>query len=155
VPPHAGSGAGSGSAAIATGSATATAAGSAAPPEDPGCDEVSCVLEKYARACCARYKPADSGFHPAFPGQTESLDKVAVKEGIEGVKPRVIACGEKFSAKGTVKIAMTVAPDGTVKDASVADSPSAEIGTCVAQALRAATFLKTAKGGSFVYPFVF
>jgi molybdenum cofactor biosynthesis protein B len=155
VVPHTGSGAGSNAATgSATGSAT-TAAGSAAPPEDPGCDEVSCVLEKYARACCARYKPADSGFKPAVPGQAEALDKVAVKEGIEGVKPRVIACGEKISAKGTVKIAMTVAPDGTVKDASVADSPSPELGTCVAKALRAATFLKTAKGGSFVYPFVF
>ena len=113
------------------------------------------MLEKYARACCARYKPADSGFKPAFPGQAEALDKVAVKEGIEGVKPRVIACGEKFSAKGTVKIAMTVGPDGNVKDASVTDSPTPELGSCVAQALRAATFLKTAKGGSFVYPFAF
>jgi molybdenum cofactor biosynthesis protein B len=153
---HAGSGAGSGTGSAAgAGSAAVATAGSASPPEDPTCDEVSCVLEKYARACCARYKPADSGFKPAFPGQTEALDKVAVKEGIEGVKPRVIACGEKFSAKGTVKIAMTVGPDGNVKDASVADSPTPELGSCVAQALRAATFLKTAKGGSFVYPFAF
>ena len=148
-PTGAGSGAGSGSATVvATGSA-------ATPPEDPSCDEVSCVLEKYARPCCARYKPADSGFKPSTPGQTESLDKVQVRTGIEGVKPRVIACGEKFAAKGTVKISMTVNPAGMVVDASVEDSPAPELGTCVATALKAASFAKTAKGGTFVYPFVF
>jgi len=141
-------GAGSGEVA-STGSATPLS-----PPEDPACDEVSCVLEKYARPCCARYKPVDS-FKPSLPGQAESLDKVMVKEGIEGVKPRVIACGEKFASKGTVRIAMTVSADGAVKDTSVADSPDPELGKCVAQALRAATFSKTAKGGTFTYPFVF
>ncbi len=139
-----------GSGAVAsTGSATPLS-----PPEDPSCDEVSCVLEKYARSCCARYKPVDS-FKPSLPGQAESLDKVMVREGIEGVKPRVIACGEKFASKGTVKIAMTVSADGAVKDTSVADAPDPELGKCVAQALRAATFPKTAKGGTFTYPFVF
>jgi len=156
VPVVSHTGSAAGATAGSAGSAATVAAGSAAtPPEDPSCDEVSCVLEKYARPCCARYKPADSGFKPAFPGQLEALDKVAVKEGIEGVKPRVISCGEKIAAKGTVKVAMTVAPDGTVKDASVADSPTPELGQCVAKALRAATFAKTAKGGTFTYPFVF
>jgi len=138
-----------GVAAVATGSA------STVPPEDPTCDEVSCVLEKYGRACCARYKPADTGFKPSSPGTGESLDKVQVKTGIEGVKPRVIACGEKFATKGTVSIAMTVGSDGTVKSATVADAPTPEIGNCVAQALRAASFAKTAKGLTFTYPFVF
>ena len=147
APPDAGVGAGP--AAVATGSASTVA------PEDPTCDEVSCVLEKYARPCCARYKPADSGFKPTSPGIAESLDKVQVKTGIEGVKPRVIACGEKFATKGTVSIAMTVGPEGTVKSATVADAPTPEIGNCVAQALRAASFAKTTKGLTFTYPFVF
>ncbi|MEO8549936.1 MAG: molybdopterin-binding protein, partial [Kofleriaceae bacterium] len=139
-----------------SGSATVAAAGSAAtPPEDPSCDEVSCVLEKYARPCCARYKPADSGFKPSVAGQNEALDKVQVRTGIEGVKPRVIACGEKNAARGTVKIAMTVSPEGVVKQATVEDAPAPELGACVAQALKSASFAKTAKGGSFVYPFVF
>lgn len=143
-------GTGSGSATpVATGSGTSP---SPIPPEDPSCDEVSCVLEKYARPCCARYKPADTGFKPSQP---DSLDKVQVRTGIEGVKPRVIACGEKFAAKGTVKIALTVTPDGTVKDASVEDSPAPDLGACVATALKSASFAKTGKGGSFVYPFVF
>jgi TonB family protein len=71
------------------------------------------------------------------------------------VKPRVISCGEKISAKGTVRISLTVGPDGVVKDASVVESPAPELGNCVATALRAAHFDKSAKGGSFTYPFVF
>lgn len=141
--------AGTGSAVVATGST------STVPPEDPTCDEVACVLEKYARSCCARYKPADTGFKPSTPGISESLDKVQVKTGIEGVKPRVIACGEKFAAKGTVRIAMTVGPEGSVKSATVADAPTPELGNCVARALRAASFAKTTKGSTFTYPFVF
>ena len=128
--------------------------GSSSAPEDPSCDEVSCVLEQYARACCARWKPAE-GFKPNLSGQSESLDKVMVKEGIEGVKPRVIACGEKYASKGTVKIVASVAPDGSVRATTVAEAPDPELGTCVARALRAATFAKTSKGGSFSYPFVF
>jgi molybdopterin adenylyltransferase len=134
---------------------TGSAAVAIAPTDDPTCDEVSCVLEKYARPCCARYKPADTGFKPNTPNTGEALDKVQVKTGIEGVKPRVIACGEKFATKGTVSIAMTVGPEGSVKSATVANAPTPEIGNCVAQALRAASFAKTTKGLTFTYPFVF
>ncbi|MFT3698088.1 MAG: molybdopterin-binding protein [Kofleriaceae bacterium] len=143
-PPETGSGTGSGSGSVATPPPP--------PPDEPGCDEVTCVTENYAKACCAKYKPA-STFKPITPG--EQLDKTQVREGIENVKPRVIACGEKSSAKGTVKISVTVSPEGLVKDASVADSPDPDLGACVMKALRSATFAKTAKGASFVYPFVF
>jgi molybdenum cofactor biosynthesis protein B len=122
---------------------------------DPTCDEVSCVLEKYARPCCARWKPSDSGFKPKTGGLPEELDKSMVKSGVETVKPRVIACGEKGAAKGTVRVSLTVGPDGVVKDASVVEAPAPELGNCVASALRAARFDKSAKGGSFTYPFVF
>ena len=125
------------------------------PPSDPTCDEVSCVLEKYARPCCARYKPADTGFKPVAGGLPEELDKSMVKTGVEKVKPRVIACGEKNAAKGTVKVTLTVGPDGVVKDASVAESPAPDLGACVATALRSAQFTKTKMGGTFTYPFVF
>jgi TonB family protein len=125
------------------------------PPSDPTCDEVSCVLEKYARPCCARYKPADTGFKPVAGGLPEELDKSMVRTGVEQVKPRVIACGEKNTAKGTVKVTLTVGPDGVVKDASVAESPAPDLGACVAKALRSAQFMKTKMGGTFTYPFVF
>jgi TonB family protein len=124
------------------------------PPPEPGCDEVSCVLDRYARPCCAKFKPADGGFDP-HAGLPDHLDKAMVKSGIEPMKPRVIACGEKNAAKGTVKISLTVAPNGSVTDASVADSPDPALGACVAAALRHASFAKTVNGSTFVYPFAF
>ena len=124
----------------------------AAPPENPSCDEVSCVLEHYARACCERYRPADTGFKPRVAGE---LDKTQVRAGVEKVKPRVIACGEKFAAKGTVKLSISVTGDGVVKDVNVEDAPDPGLGDCVASALRKAQFAKSTSGASFVYPFVF
>ena len=123
-------------------------------PADPSCDEVSCVLEKYARPCCERYRPAETSFKPTS-GIPDDLDKTLVRAGVEKVKPVVIACGEKHAAKGTVKIALDVDPDGHVKDASVSESPDPALGDCVAGALRKAKFAKTVNGGSFTYPFAF
>ena len=133
---------------------TPDAAVASVAPSDPTCDEVSCVLEKYARPCCARYKPKDSGFKPTI-GIPEALDKSMVRAGVETVKPRVIACGEKIAAKGTVKVALVVGPDGGVKTASVVEAPEPTLGSCVAKALRAARFVKSSKGASFTYPFLF
>ena len=113
------------------------------------------MLEKYARPCCARYKPADTGFHPTNGEVAEDLDRTMVKSGVEHIKPKVIACGEKSSAKGTVKLAVKVDGSGAVTDVSVADTPDPALGECVATAMRNAQFAKTTNGGSFTYPFVF
>jgi TonB family protein len=67
----------------------------------------------------------------------------------------VIQCGETHGAKGQVKISVTVAPSGSVTDASVVSSPDEALGTCVANAVKKATFAQTENGGSFNYPFVF
>jgi TonB family protein len=126
------------------------------PITDSDCDEVACVLAKYNRPCCEKYRPASSDLKPRTAGGVPTeLDKAAVRSAIEKVKPAVVACGEKNSEKGTVKIAMTVKPDGSVSDASVAASPDDALGSCVASALRKAQFAKTVNGGSFTYPFVF
>ena len=119
------------------------------------CDETSCVLSKYDRACCAKFKPATTDFKPRVGDVPESLDKSMVRAGVEHVKPRVVSCGEKSGIKGTVKIAMTVAPDGSVATASVADAPDATLGDCVLAAMRSAKFGKTVNGATFTYPFAF
>jgi hypothetical protein len=118
-----------------------------------GCDEVSCVLDHYARPCCEAFKP--KAVPRAPDGEAQTLDKVAVHEAIEPVKPVVIACGETAGVKGTVKIALVVSPAGAVTSASVTASPTPDLGACVATALRRAHFPKTETGASFVYPFVF
>ena len=148
----------------ATGSGSGSQAGdepeqeppTAPPITDSDCDEVACVLHKYNRPCCEKYRPAESDIKPrAAGGLPTELDKAAVRSGIEKVKPAVVACGEKNRDKGTVKIAMKVKPDGSVDDASVASSPNDALGSCVASALRKAQFAKTVNGGTFTYPFVF
>jgi hypothetical protein len=124
------------------------------PAADPGCDEVACVMEKYARACCARFKPASEPFQPTV-GSSENLEKPQIRAGVDKVKPRVIACGEQFTVKGTVKLSITVDGEGSVQELSVQETPDEGLGNCVAAALRKAKFAKTTNGGSFTYPFVF
>ncbi|HEX5062711.1 MAG TPA: hypothetical protein VFV99_25235, partial [Kofleriaceae bacterium] len=124
-------------------------------PESSGgdCDEVGCVISKYDRPCCAKYKPSDT-FTPKNVVPDE-LDRAMVKAGVEKIKPRVVACGEKNSNKGTVRLAVTVDSEGHVKTVTVSETPDTALGECVAAAMRAATFGKSVNGGEFNYPFVF
>lgn len=127
-------------------------------PRDGGCDEVSCVMDKYARACCAKYKPADSGYKPQVKPAGEvpaTLDKTMIRTGTAKVKGAIIECGVKANAKGTVKVSVNVEPDGKVGSSSVVSSPDPELGDCVAAAIRKATYGRTVNGGTFTYPFVF
>jgi molybdenum cofactor biosynthesis protein B len=127
-------------------------------PASPDCDEASCILEKYARECCARYKPAEMPAEVVEKkpdGPPDTLDKNAVKAGIADVKPAVQQCGEEHYHQGTVKITLTVDASGRVTDATVAESPDPELGTCVAGALKRASFAKTQNGAVFTYPFMF
>jgi len=127
-----------------------------------GCDEVSCVLNNYDGACCAKFRKkgagggggaaAPSGGHSDLP---DALDRSMISSGIANVKARVSACGDKSSAKGKVKVHVKVGGDGRVSSVNVETSPDASLGACVAAAVQKATFSKTQSGGSFSYPFVF
>jgi molybdopterin adenylyltransferase len=136
---------------VAAGAGVAPAAAPDAAPVvgDGDCGEVMCVMEKYARPCCAHWKPADE------PHADGGLDKPQIRAGVASVKPAVIACGEKTPVKGTVKLAVTVDPSGAVQEVNVVAAPDDALGSCVATAMRKARFAKTTKGGSFSYPFVF
>jgi hypothetical protein len=120
------------------------------PAEVASCDEVSCVLSNYEGACCAkiarRTAPAKDPDH---------LDRAAIEVGIQQVRPHVQACSERSSAKGVVKVQATVAPDGHVSSVTVQATPDPALGSCVAAAVKHATFASTQNGGSFVFPFVF
>lgn len=123
-------------------------------PASPDCDEASCILERYERECCARYKPADAPA-PKPEGLPDTLDKTAVKDGIADVKPVVEQCGDRHHAQGEVKITLTVDASGKVTAAAVAQTPDPELGDCVAKALERAMFAKTQNGAVFTYPFMF
>ncbi len=153
----------------ATTTPVAAASGSAQEPEDTvenapnnpqptagDCDEVSCVLAKYDRPCCEKFRPKESGMAQRTAGGLPAeLDKSMVRAGIEKVKPRVVACGEKSTDKGMVKVAVNVRPDGSVSAANIVASPSASLGDCVAAAMKKAEFAKSVGGGTFTYPFSF
>ena len=131
----------------------------AAPPDaapvvvaDGECDETACVMENYARACCARFKPANTDVQPIAP---DSLAKSQIRTGMERVRAAVIECGAKANVSGTVKVSVVVDGEGVVQGVDVQATPDAALGTCVAGAVRKARFAKTANGGSFTYPFVF
>lgn len=126
------------------------------PIVDDGCDETSCILSKYEKACCEKYKPKTSDLSTRTgAGVPENLDKLMVRDGVAKVKPRVIKCGEKAAVKGEVRISMTVSPAGAVTSAEVASSPDAGLGACVLAAMQDARFGKSVNGGTFTYPFVF
>ena len=79
-----------------------------------------------------------------------------IRSGVEKMRPAVIRCGELSpGVSGTVKLSVTVSPAGTISNVSVTTSPDATLGSCVAGAVRRATFPKTQEGATFSYPFVF
>jgi molybdenum cofactor biosynthesis protein B len=123
------------------------------------CDEVSCMLSKYDRPCCERFRPPPVEKPPVVVVDPDAgpveLDKTLIKVGVERFRAMVIRCGEQVAAKGTVSVAVVVKPDGNVQSVSVASTPDAALGDCVAGVMRKATFAKTQHGGSFTYPFAF
>jgi len=107
------------------------------------------VLDNFARACCARWKPRQAGDLPF------ELPRASIPPVMSGLKAAVIRCGEQHPVTGTVKVAVKVAPDGSVADASVKAAPDEALGACVAGVVRKASFAQSEQGGSFTYPFVF
>ncbi len=143
------------------------------PPASTGsCDEVSCVLTNYEGACCSKFKKKGSvggssvggssiggegGLGPSKKpsGLPEAIDRGMIAAGINPVKGRVMACGSKSSAKGTVKVMVKVNSDGSVASVHVKATPDPGLGSCVAAVVRQAHFAFTETGGTFGYPFVF
>jgi hypothetical protein len=113
------------------------------------CDEVSCVLSDDNPACCAKYKKGPT------PPAGDTLDRVAISEGIAKVKPRIRACGDGLVTEGKVMMAVTVRADGSVGSAIATQTFSQPVATCVTDVLRAARFRATKQGGAFNYPFLF
>jgi len=145
--------------------ATPAAKDPPAPKGDSGggsCDEVSCVLNNYEGACCAKFKKGgkaaaaggDKG-GGAKSDLPESLDRTMISEGVAKIKTRVMSCGEKSPAKGQVKVSVKVGPDGRVMNVAVKNTPDDGLGNCVAGMMQKATFAKTQTGGSFSYPYTF
>ena len=125
------------------------------------CDEVSCVLNSYEGACCAKFRKsggkaaAPSGGGSKSSDLPDGLDRGMIAEGVGKVKARAQACGDKSSAKGQVKVSVKVGADGSVTSVTVRNTPDPGLGNCVVGVMQTAKFGKTQSGGSFAYPFQF
>jgi len=127
-----------------------------------GCDEVSCVLNNNEGPCCAKFvkkgqRPAGGNTGGAKPAGElpERLDRAMIADGIGKVRGQVMACGDRSSAKGTVKVSVKVGPDGRITEVSVKETPDPGLGNCVKNQVQKATFARTQGGGSFAYPYPF
>ena len=137
---------------------SSTATSSAAPAAQPGgdCDEVSCVLNNYAGACCAKFKRGGARGHVHVDTNLpEELDAGMVASGLSSVGGRVSACADRSPAKGVVKAHIKVGGSGNVENVSILASPDDSLAACVQAALAHASFPQTQRGGSFAYPFIF
>jgi hypothetical protein len=118
------------------------------------CDEVSCVIDAYEPACCAKFKKPIPVPQPG--DLPQYIDKAMISAGVAKVKGRIMSCADKFpDAKGSVKIKVKVSPDGGIDSSSIVTSPDPGLGACVSSAMNAASFAKTQQGGTFNYPFMF
>jgi outer membrane biosynthesis protein TonB len=121
------------------------------------CDEVACVLSNYDGPCCAKFKKsAGAKASGAAAGDVSgALDPAMIRAAIGAVKDKVRACADKHAAKGTVKVAITVNPAGTVAAVAVKETPDPALGACVAAAVKTATFPKSTGTVTFTFPFAF
>jgi hypothetical protein len=113
------------------------------------------VAGEPARAAAPGAPDALDAGAPATARLPESLDRGMIADGVLKLRPRAMACAEKWPAKGQVKVSLTVAPDGHVVSVRVMATPDAGLGSCVAGVMQQATFATTRDGGSFGYPFIF
>jgi hypothetical protein len=97
--------------------------------------------------------PADSWV--SIDSMKTRLDIATVAIGIRSVKGQVSGCGSRARVKGTVKLRLSVLPDGRVASATIATTPDQALGACLVAALRSAVFPESDLGGSFTYPFEF
>ncbi len=128
----------------------------AAPAAAGGCEEVECVINGYEGQCCARFRrtPAPKP-EPTKTNAPDSLDRSMISAGIDAVKSRVMACGNKSPAKGKVLVKVSVAANGSVKNVAVESTPDPALGACVVANVQKASFASTKTGGSFRVPFTF
>tara|TARA_R110002096_G_scaffold434832_5_gene658248 strand:+ start:51645 stop:53444 length:1800 start_codon:yes stop_codon:yes gene_type:complete len=124
-------------------------------PSSGGCDEVTCLVDPGA-ACCRKTKPkttsnTSSSSNSNLPSSPAKSD---ISKGISKVKGRVMSCGDKHGGKGTVKVKIKIGGNGKVQSATASGGGSS-LRSCIASAVKRATFSKSQKGVTVNYPFVF
>lgn len=99
-------------------------------------------------------KPAARHRPPPAPTSKTALSNQALVQGMNAVRPLILACYERYGVKGTVMVDVRIARSGRVSSAVVTTGTFARTptGTCVAKAVRSARFPRS-DGRSTPYPF--
>ncbi len=117
---------------------------------DDACDEVSCVLENYEPACCARFR---RGAQPSTASTPESITRDELSTALKALKSNVTACAYAQELTGTFKVRFKVAPDGTVSTVTIADAEPA-FTACVTRAFKSHKFSVSQNGVAASFPFI-
>jgi hypothetical protein len=113
------------------------------------------TLEELKQRGFASESMLERAFAVLRAGLPADLTQTMIMDGLRPVRPNVMYCGLESRVSGNVKIRLQVGSDGRVGRVMVLETPAPALGTCVAQAVRRATFPRTRNGGTFSYPWVF
>jgi hypothetical protein len=101
-------------------------------------------------------RDAEKGPRPPPPSdRPESPGRADIAAAMQKVKPAMIACGQKHSVKGTVKLKIRINPKGTVELVEVVQTPDAKANDCMVGVAKTITMRASESGVTFSYPIVF
>jgi hypothetical protein len=83
-------------------------------------------------------------------------DRDAIEASMRAVEARVLACGNQFPIRGTVRLKLTASPDGHITEAAVLDAKGqGPIAGCLVAAVKTARLPATNAPWTFLFPFRF
>jgi hypothetical protein len=113
-----------------------------------GCDEVACVLDNYEPPCCAKFRRGA----PSEPTLQESPSREELARELRSISSAITACARDADFIGTMKLRVTIRPDGSVQEATV-NNAAPELAACVARAARRLTFTASQSGAKVSFPY--
>jgi hypothetical protein len=111
------------------------------------CDEVSCVLDNYEAACCARFRKPPSG-----EDLPDSVSRELLGVAHKALRSPVARCASAQEFTGMLKVRFRVLPSGKVSDVTTADVEP-ELSACIARLFKAYAFPASVNGVSAIFPF--
>jgi hypothetical protein len=120
------------------------------------CDEVSCVLDNYAGACCEQFRRARGPRSPEDYPDTASLQDRPPTEEIRSMlttdRRAVSSCAVEANFEGVLKVKIKIDPSGKVTAVSIEDQEAQLVG-CVSRVMKKHTFSPSRSGATVSFPY--
>jgi hypothetical protein len=114
------------------------------PAEDGLCDEVSCVLNNFEGACCAKFKQPEK-----LPDQPSPKDLQAA---VTLLRTKVARCASDEAFSGKLVVKFQIQPDGSTSKYVIAKVPP-RVGGCIVRAFNDYPWPHSKKGTAASFPF--